>query len=164
MYSMQSLSRQPQGSNMDLGSMLGQPQRNQPRFLPPQPKYTPGQTSTEKPELTYILLGEGSTGTQGCEPMLAWEKGLERKPTAFKTGTKVQQKCPKPFEINLGLEGSANLQTSSYCREPLKQTQQQLGKSRPRSPLVKQGIRGHHSKFQLLGSNIIFRTFGKEES
>jgi len=27
-------------------------------------KYTPGQTSTEKPELTYILLGEGSAGTR----------------------------------------------------------------------------------------------------
>lgn len=43
------------------------------------------QTSTEKPELLYILLGEGSAGTQGCKSMLAWEKGLERKPTAFKT-------------------------------------------------------------------------------
>lgn len=33
-----------------------------PRFLPPQPQQAPSQTSTEKPELYYILLGEGSTG------------------------------------------------------------------------------------------------------
>lgn len=102
---MRSLAQQPRGSSVDLGSVLGQPQRSQPRSLPPQPKYTPGQTNTEKPELKYILLGEGSTVTQGCEPVLAWEKGLERKPMAFKTGTKVQQKCPKPFENNRSKRG-----------------------------------------------------------
>lgn len=40
----------------------GQPHGSQPRFLLPQAKHTPHQTSTEKPELKYIPLGEGSTG------------------------------------------------------------------------------------------------------
>lgn len=42
---------------------------------------------------------------RAAQPTLAWEKGLKRKPTAFKTGTKVQQKCPKPFEINCSKRG-----------------------------------------------------------
>lgn len=163
--SMRSLTQQLRGSNMDLGSTPSQPQ---PRFLPPPPNHTPSQTSTEKPELTYILLGEGSTGTRGCEPTLAWEKGLERKPTAFKTGTKVQQKHPKPFETNRSKRGLQSVQLPVTAGHPSNNTptttQQQSGRSGPRSPLVKHGIRGHHREFQLLGSNIILRTFGKEES
>lgn len=141
-YSMQSLALQLPGSNTDLRSALDQHQWSQP-WLHPQPKQMTGQNSTEKPELKYILLGEGSTGTQSCEPKLAWEKGLERKSMAFKTGTKVQHKCPKPFVINAakGVWKASNfqlLQGTPLKHNPAttryKQTKEPFGEARNTRP------------------------------
>lgn len=67
-------------------------------------KFSPSSTKKpggEKPGVSTFFSEKAAPGTRGREPKLAREEGPERKkPTAFKTGTKVQHKCPKPFVIN----------------------------------------------------------------